>query len=129
MLFFPLLDGCFIALRRLRTRLLHTQTHLPQNTTAMVWMIGHPKDALDHLGYPPTIPDLSPKAKGRGSLRQQFWQSGSIRGTESGLSAPGYPTTQAHFSFFSASLNPVAHRSFGHSQCDCDVFLFPVLLP
>jgi hypothetical protein len=129
MLLFPLLDGGFIALRRLLPRLLHTQTHLPQETTAMVWMIAHPKDALDNLGYPPTIPDLSPIAKGRGSLRQQFWQSGSIRGTESGLSAPGSPTTQACFSFFSASLDPVAHRSFGHSQRDCDVFLFPALLP
>ncbi|EFH88626.1 hypothetical protein Krac_10104 [Ktedonobacter racemifer DSM 44963] len=91
-------------------------------------MIAHSKLPLDHCGHTLGGPNRSRKAKGFSPFRQQLWQLRSLLLTQLGRTpAPRLPT-QPLGSFLFRFVDPLAHRSFTHSQSLSDLLLLPALL-
>ena len=91
-------------------------------------MIADAEDSLDHLGDPLGGPDLPAIAKGLRSSCQYLWQLGQLLSTQLALGARCRVTTQRLHSLGPASFEPLADRSFAHSQRHSNVFLLPALL-
>ena len=91
-------------------------------------MIADAEDALDHLGDPLGGPDLPTIAKRLRASCQYLWQLGHLLCAQLGLGARCRVTTQRFDSLGPASFEPLADRSFAHSQGHSNVFLLPALL-
>src|SRR5260370_3275875 len=91
-------------------------------------IIADAEDSLDHLGDPLGGPYLPAIAKGLRSSCQYLWQLGHLLCAQLGLGAGGWVTTQRLDSLGPASFEPLADRSFAHSQGHSNVFLLPALL-
>ena len=122
------MDGCLIALGRPLDGLLDTVLDGSQDAATMRRMVADAEDALDHLGDPLGGPDLPAIAKRLRSLCQHCWQLGRLLSTQLRLGARRRMTTQRLDSLRPDSFEPLADRSFAHSQGHGYVFLLPTLL-
>jgi hypothetical protein len=87
-----------------------------------------PEVASDHLGHPGLGPDVATKAKGLGSLGQEFQQLEPLLVGQLGLAARRLAVAQSLETSGHGSAEPLADGPFAHPQSFGDALLGPAFL-
>jgi hypothetical protein len=93
----------------------------------MITMILHAEGPSDHLGSTPCSPDVSAEAIRLGPFREKLRYLCFLLLCQARLHSVRRMRVKRLHSLLSPSFEPLADRSFAHSQGGCDIFLFPPL--
>jgi hypothetical protein len=91
-------------------------------------MVLDPEVASDNLGHPGLGPDVAAKAKGLGSLGQQFQQLEPLLVGQLGPAAGRLAVVQGLGTVGPGPAEPLADSPFGHAQGFGDALLGPAFL-